>query len=96
MAGLLKRFRQSYFLYSFLRDPVAVTSFALFVVLAMSALLAPVIAPHNPFDGANIDIMDAETPPCGRTAATPPSCWAPTTRGATCSRPFCTACACRC
>ncbi|MEG6504031.1 ABC transporter permease [Nitratidesulfovibrio sp. D1] len=71
MAGLLRRFRQSYFLYSFLRDPVAVTSFALFVILASSALLAPVFAPHNPYDGANIDIMDAETPPLWKDGGNP-------------------------
>ncbi len=44
MAGLLKRFRQSYFLYSFLRDPVAVTSFALFVVLALAAGVFLIVA----------------------------------------------------
>ena len=57
------RFKKSYFLYSFKRDPVAVSSFAVLVVLVAISLLAPVIVPHNTYDTSTIDIMDAETPP---------------------------------
>ena len=57
------RFKKSYFLYSFKRDPVAISSFAVLVVLVVISLLAPVIAPHNTYDTSTIDIMDAETPP---------------------------------
>ena len=58
-----KKFRDSYFLYSFLRDPVALGSFIILVVVVSMALLAPVLATQNPYDSTLIDIMDAETPP---------------------------------
>ena len=58
-----KRFKQSYLLYSFKRDPVAVVSFIILAVLILLSIAAPLIAPHNPYDTASIDIMDAEIPP---------------------------------
>ena len=57
------RFKQSYLLYSFKRDPIAIFSFAVLMVLAIISILAPVIAPYNTYDTATFDIMDAETPP---------------------------------
>ena len=57
------RFKKSYFLYSFKRDPVAVASFSVLLILVCISLLAPVIAPYNTYDTATFDIMDAETPP---------------------------------
>ncbi len=57
------RFKQSYLLYSFKRDPIAISSFAGLMVLAVISILAPVIAPYNTYDTATFDIMDAETPP---------------------------------
>lgn len=60
---LWKRFRESYFLYSFLRDPVAMGSFLVLLVLALTAFGAPLIAPHDPYDTTTIDIMDSELPP---------------------------------
>ena len=58
-----QRFKNSYFFYSFKRDPVAVTSFSIFVFLVVISFMAPVLAPHNPYDIATIDIMDSEIPP---------------------------------
>jgi len=58
-----QRFKNSYFFYSFKRDPVAITSFSIFVFLVFISFLAPVIAPYNPYDTATIDIMDSEIPP---------------------------------
>lgn len=63
MASLWTRFRKSDLLYHFLRDPVAVISFSILLILVLSAFLAPVIAPHNPYDPTTIDIMDSELPP---------------------------------
>lgn len=63
MFALIRRFRQSYLLYSFLRDPVAVASFTVMALLVIAALFAPAIAPHTPYDGATLDIMDSELPP---------------------------------
>jgi peptide/nickel transport system permease protein len=58
-----RSFRQSYLLYSFFRDPLAVGSFFVLAVLMAAGFLAPVIAPHDPYDTATIDIMDSELPP---------------------------------
>jgi len=58
-----KRFKNSYFLHSFKRDRVAIVSFVVLLTLILLSILAPVIAPHNPYDTASIDIMDAEMPP---------------------------------
>jgi len=63
MFAALRRFRQSYFLYDFLRDSVAVSSFALLAILILSALFAPIIAPHTPYDSATLDIMNSDMPP---------------------------------
>jgi len=57
------KFRDSYFFYSFKRDPVAVTSFSIFVFLVVISFMAPVVAPYNPYDTSTIDIMDSEIPP---------------------------------
>ena len=58
-----KRFRKSYLLYSFRRDPVAIASFIIFILMVILSMLSPVIAPYNPYDTASIDLMDAELPP---------------------------------
>lgn len=63
MKNYWRRFKKSYFLYSFRRDPVAITSFVVLLFMITVALLAPLIAPYNPYDSASIDIMDAEMPP---------------------------------
>jgi peptide/nickel transport system permease protein len=57
------RFKNSYLLYSFKRDPLAVLSFCVLFVLVLISILAPVIAPYNTYDTATFDLMDAETPP---------------------------------
>lgn len=59
----LQRFRESYFLYSFKRDKVAMASFIVLVIFIILALTAPWIAPMNPYDANNIDIMNSEIPP---------------------------------
>ena len=58
-----QRFRDSYFFYSFKRDPIAVTSFSIFVFLVVISFMAPVVAPYSPYDTSTIDIMDSEIPP---------------------------------
>lgn len=61
--GKLKQFKDSYFLYNFLRDPVAVTSFVVLAFLMIVSFGAPIFAPHDPYDPASIDIMNSELPP---------------------------------
>ncbi|MGR3401215.1 ABC transporter permease [Paracoccus sp. (in: a-proteobacteria)] len=47
----------------FLEDPVAVIGLILFILIALIALAAPWIAPQNPYDLAQLDIMDGALPP---------------------------------
>ncbi|MGQ9365770.1 ABC transporter permease [Azospirillum sp. ST 5-10] len=49
--------------HSFKSSPVTVASAVLALVLVAAALAAPWIAPHNPFDLASLDIMNANLPP---------------------------------
>ncbi|MBN2298803.1 MAG: ABC transporter permease [Deltaproteobacteria bacterium] len=61
--GTLARIRQSYILYSFVRDWVAITCFIVVCILILISFLSPFIAPHNPYESASINVMNAETPP---------------------------------
>jgi peptide/nickel transport system permease protein len=58
-----RQFVNSDLIYHFFRDPLAVVSFTILLILVLSAFGAPLIAPHDPYDPTTIDIMDAETPP---------------------------------
>ena len=49
--------------YSFRSNPVAVVSLAIFLIIAVGAIFAPLIAPFDPYDPAQIDIMNSEYPP---------------------------------
>jgi peptide/nickel transport system permease protein len=49
--------------YSFRSSPVAITAAAVALVLMVSALFAEWVAPHNPFDLATINLLDASLPP---------------------------------
>lgn len=63
--------------YSFRRNPVAVVSLAIFLAIAIMSLLAPVIAPFDPYDPAQIDIMNSEYPPVWVDGSEPEFIWAP-------------------
>jgi peptide/nickel transport system permease protein len=49
--------------HSFRRSPVALISFAVTMVLVLSAVFAPWIAPHDPFNPATLNLMNGFTPP---------------------------------
>jgi peptide/nickel transport system permease protein len=49
--------------YSFKKSKVTVLAACVTAVLMLSAIAAPLIAPHTPFDPASLDLMDAFTPP---------------------------------
>jgi peptide/nickel transport system permease protein len=51
------------FAKQFLEDRVAMAGLVLIVLIVALALLAPVIAPQNPYDLARVDIMDARQRP---------------------------------
>jgi peptide/nickel transport system permease protein len=59
----LRRFRDSDVTYSFRRSPVAIVAAVVTAIFMISALFAPWLAPHQPFDLATVDLMDGFTPP---------------------------------
>ncbi|MCT8161567.1 ABC transporter permease [Pseudoruegeria sp. SHC-113] len=59
----LTRAWDSDFLYSFRRSPVAVVSFLVVATLVLAAIFAPLIAPHDPFNPATLNLMNGFTPP---------------------------------
>ncbi len=61
--GRLRRLRESYLLYDFLRDPVAMVSLGFLLVLVLLSVAAPAIAPFNPYQADSINVLNAETPP---------------------------------
>ena len=57
------RFLDSDFFYSFRRSHITVVATAVLAGIVLCALLAPWIAPHDPFNVATLDLMDSERPP---------------------------------
>jgi peptide/nickel transport system permease protein len=49
--------------WSFRHTPVAITAAAVAVLLILAAVLAPWIAPTNPFDPGSLNLMEGFTPP---------------------------------
>jgi peptide/nickel transport system permease protein len=66
-AGALARFLDSDLFYSFRRSPVTVAAAAVTLLLVLGAVLAPLIAPHNPFDLASLNLLDSLDPPAWET-----------------------------
>jgi peptide/nickel transport system permease protein len=62
-ASVLARALDSDLWWSFRRSPVAVGSAIVALVCIGGALLAPLIAPHNPFDLASLELGNAFKPP---------------------------------
>src|SRR3546814_14439248 len=48
---------------SFLRSPGAVVGIVLLVAVILLAAFAPLISPQNPYDLAQLDILDGRLPP---------------------------------
>lgn len=57
------RFRDSDVYYSFRRSPVTIVAAVITVVIFVAAVFAPWLAPHQPFDLATIELLDAFMPP---------------------------------
>jgi peptide/nickel transport system permease protein len=53
----------------FLANPVAVFGLALLIGVILIALLAPFISPQNPYDLAQIDVLDSKLPPGEKSAS---------------------------
>lgn len=67
--GRWQRIRNSPACYSFTRDRTAMLSAAVLLLLSLAALSAPFIAPYDPWDQTQFDIMDSEIPPRGSAGA---------------------------
>ena len=59
----IHRFFDSDIWYSFKKSKVTVIAACVTAIVMLSAIAAPLIAPHTPFDPASIDLMDASMPP---------------------------------
>ena len=51
------------FVSDFCESPTALVGLASFTIIALAAIFAAVIAPQNPYDLAQLDIMDSQLPP---------------------------------
>ncbi|NDW53820.1 ABC transporter permease [Aliiroseovarius sp. PrR006] len=59
----MRRALDSDFYYAFRHSPVAMVSAVVSIVLILSAVFAPLIAPYNPFDPTSLNLMNGFTPP---------------------------------
>ena len=62
MEGFIRAWHSD-FAWSFRRSPVAIVSFAVVLILVLSAVFAPLIAPHNPFDPGSLNLMNGFSKP---------------------------------
>ena len=60
---LVYRILDSDLFFSFKRNPVVIISALVTCLFFIGAGFAPWLAPHNPFDPASLDLMEASTPP---------------------------------
>ncbi len=67
----VRRFRDSDVYYSFKRSPVAIVAAVVTAIFLISALFAPWLAPHQPFDLATVDLLDGFTPPVWQAGGDP-------------------------
>ena len=61
--GLVRRAWNSDLAYSFRRSKVTVVAGVITLIYMLSALFAPWIAPHDPYDMASVSILDSFLPP---------------------------------
>ena len=63
MIALVRRWLDSDVGHSFLHSPTAIVAAVMAVVCVFGAVLAPWLAPHNPFDLATLELSNARLPP---------------------------------
>jgi peptide/nickel transport system permease protein len=63
VANLWQQLLHSDLFYYYKRDKIAIVSSVIFLILAVMALFSPLIAPFDPYDLTQIDLMDSEMPP---------------------------------
>jgi len=59
----LARLAESDLFWSFRRSPVTMVAAAITAILVLGAVLAPLVAPHDPYDIASLNLLDARNPP---------------------------------
>lgn len=59
----MSRWWNSDVMWAFRRSPVALVSFFVVCVLVFCAVFAPIVATHDPFNPATLNLMDARTAP---------------------------------
>ncbi|MFO8124998.1 ABC transporter permease [Yoonia sp.] len=59
----LARMWDSDIAWSFRNSPVAIVAAFIALIIVLGAVLAPWIAPHDPFNSASLNLMDGFTPP---------------------------------
>jgi peptide/nickel transport system permease protein len=57
------RFFNSDLYYSFTHSPAAMISALIALLIFLGAVFAPLVAPHNPFDLASVNLLNANMPP---------------------------------
>jgi peptide/nickel transport system permease protein len=73
--GRLHSAWNSDFVWSFRHSPVAVVSLAIVMFLVLAAVFAPLVAPHNPFDPATLNLMNGFSKPMEPNAFTGDTFW---------------------
>jgi hypothetical protein len=86
----LRRFVSDYF-----ASWIATVAIVILLLITCLALLAPVLAPQNPYNLAEVDILDSRLPPGSMGMAAIDTGSAPMAPAATSSAPSCTGCASR-
>ena len=66
---LWQRIKTSLVYYSFTHNRTAMASAAVLLVFMLVAVTAPLLAPYDPWDQTQFDIMDSEIPPVGSVGA---------------------------
>ena len=66
---------QSDFTYAFKHSPVAIVSSVVVIIMVLSAVFAPLISPHNPFDPASLNLMNGFSRPMEPNAFTGDVFW---------------------
>ncbi|MFC6762019.1 hypothetical protein ACFQFQ_24950 [Sulfitobacter porphyrae] len=81
---MTRKFLNSDLVYEFSRSPAAMIALSILVVVALCAILAPVLITQNPFDSAQLDLLNSRLPPSWLPRGMRLSCWEPTNRAGTC------------
>jgi peptide/nickel transport system permease protein len=63
IAGRLRGVTESDIFHSFKRSKVTVVAATALFIMVAGAVFAPLVAPHNPFDIAALNLLDSELPP---------------------------------